>query len=75
MQRELLNEIALERQADKFRQLLAQKEAITPGRSFSDAKVMVDELAAFEQALPPGTALRIYEQYQVGKRETIISLP
>jgi Rho GTPase-activating protein 5 len=63
-QRELLDEIALERQADKLRVLLAQKEAVTPGRSFGDAKVMVEELGAFEQALPPGTALRIYEQHQ-----------
>lgn len=63
-QRELLDEIALERQADKFRTLLAQKDAITPGRSFRDAKVMLEELDAFEQALPAGTALRIYEHHQ-----------
>lgn len=31
--------------------------------------VMVEELEAFEQALPPGAALRIYEQHQASIRE------
>lgn len=65
LQKELLDEISLERQAEKFRNLLAQKGAVTPGRSFKDARVMVEEIAAFERALPPDCAYRIYTTFQV----------
>ncbi|KAI1726314.1 rhoGAP domain-containing protein [Ditylenchus destructor] len=64
LQKELLDEISLERQAEKFRNLLAQKGAVTPGRSFKDARVMVEEIAAFERALPPDCAYRIYTTFQ-----------
>lgn len=37
-QRELLDEITLERQAEKFRAMLAHKKAVTPGKTFADAK-------------------------------------
>ncbi|CAD5218767.1 unnamed protein product [Bursaphelenchus okinawaensis] len=63
-QRELLDEIALERQADKFRKLLETKDAVTPGRTYSDAKVMCHEITEFENALPPENARYIYEDYQ-----------
>lgn len=65
LQKELIEEIALERQAERFRALLAQKEAVTPGKSFEDARVIIEEVAAFEQALPPDCARRIYDSYQV----------
>lgn len=62
----MIEEIALERQAERFRALLAQKEAVTPGKSFEDARVIIEEVAAFEQALPPDCARRIYDSFQVG---------
>lgn len=65
LQRELIDEIALERQADKFRQLLMEKRALITLTSFNDVKVMVEEIAAFENALPPDCAQRIYESFQV----------
>lgn len=64
-QRELLDEIALERQSDKFRCLLNKAEFVTPGRSFSDLKVMCPEVVDFEKALPSDYAQWIYDNYQV----------
>jgi hypothetical protein len=65
LQKELINEIALERQAEKFRQLLASKDVVTPGRPFKDARILVEEIAAFEKVLPPEHARRIYDAHQV----------
>lgn len=63
-QRELLDEIALHRQTEKFKKLLDQKEAVTPGRSFADLKVMCQEFAEFEKALPANYASYVYDNYQ-----------
>lgn len=65
LQREIIDEIALERQADKFRQLLMDKRALITLTPFHDVRVMVEEIAAFEKALPPDCAQRIYETFQV----------
>jgi hypothetical protein len=64
-QRQLLDEIALERQSNKFKRLLDQKEVVTPGRSFSDLKVMCPEVVEFERALPADYAQWIYDNFQV----------
>ncbi|KAI6214092.1 PG2 pseudoGTPase domain-containing protein [Aphelenchoides besseyi] len=63
-QKELLDEIALERQIEKFKRILEKKEAVTPGRSFADVKVMCEEVVAFEDVLPPDFARYIYEEHQ-----------
>jgi hypothetical protein len=63
-QRQLLDEIALQRQTDKFKKLLNEKEIVTPGRSFADLKVMCQEVAEFEKALPAEYAGWIYNNYQ-----------
>lgn len=65
LQRELIDEIALERQANKFRQLLMDKRALITLTPFHDVKLMVEEISAFEKALPPDCAQRIYESFQV----------
>ncbi|KAI6187133.1 PG2 pseudoGTPase domain-containing protein [Aphelenchoides besseyi] len=64
LQKELLDEIALERQIEKFKRILEKKEAVTPGRSFADVKVMCEEVVAFEDVLPPDFARYIYEEHQ-----------
>ncbi|KAI6218706.1 hypothetical protein M3Y99_01692300 [Aphelenchoides fujianensis] len=64
-QKEIIDQIALERQVDKFKRLLEKKEAVTPGRSFADVKIMLgEEIAEYEQALPSDYARYIYENHQ-----------
>uniref|UniRef100_A0A914C2G3 Uncharacterized protein n=1 Tax=Acrobeloides nanus TaxID=290746 RepID=A0A914C2G3_9BILA len=69
LQKELVWDIARERKIEQFLSFLRQKEVITPGRLYEDAKVLVEELATFEQILTPDVAFRTYESFQNESRK------
>lgn len=66
LQKELVWDIARERKIEQFLGFLRQKEVITPGRLYEDAKILVEEMGTFEQILTPEVAYRAYESFQVG---------
>ena len=64
-QREIRDEIALERQTQRFKALLKQNIAVQPGRSWSDACCINYELREYEASLPPNYARALYDEHQV----------
>uniref|UniRef100_A0A7E5A0H6 Rho GTPase-activating protein n=1 Tax=Panagrellus redivivus TaxID=6233 RepID=A0A7E5A0H6_PANRE len=64
LQKEIGDKALLEAQMKRFISFLAVKEAIMPGRSYSDAKTYVHEINTFERILPAGRAEQAYNDFQ-----------
>uniref|UniRef100_A0AC35EXH3 PG2 pseudoGTPase domain-containing protein n=1 Tax=Panagrolaimus sp. PS1159 TaxID=55785 RepID=A0AC35EXH3_9BILA len=65
LQKEISNKAILDAQIERFISFLAHKEVIIPGRKYSDAKVLVNEIETYEQFLPNVLVNEIetYEQF------------
>uniref|UniRef100_A0A914YYK5 PG2 pseudoGTPase domain-containing protein n=1 Tax=Panagrolaimus superbus TaxID=310955 RepID=A0A914YYK5_9BILA len=64
LQKEISNKAILDAQIERFISFLAHKEVIIPGRKYSDAKVLVNEIETYEQFLPNGRAEQAYAEFQ-----------
>jgi GTPase SAR1 family protein len=64
LQKEISNKVVLDAQIERFISFLAHKDVIIPGRKYSDAKILVNEIETYEQFLPNGRAEQAYAEFQ-----------